>query len=341
MFNSLARGRQKYGLKKYLIREANNTINKLLFKSTRKTLVDAFRAVGVRGQITLCVHASLSRLGYIEGGAATVVDALIEAIGDDGCLAMPAFSMDGTMKHYLDRGETFDVRNTPSHVGAIAEVFRRRDGVLRSVHPSHSLTALGSGAASLLRDHDQSLTPYGYATPYGRMVEDENAYILMINTHIHSLLHHVQERVDFPNLFLDEETEAQCIDYDGQLKTVRTKIMRPRVPYYVAIPPATGPEPDWALLHDFSLMFPTRRDKIVAELGYRFDNHEKLNQRRRQFEQDGILTARKLGRGEIGLLNVARFVRAIQPEFEESIAKYRAYYEMGYIEDKSAKLAFG
>jgi aminoglycoside 3-N-acetyltransferase len=339
MLSKLAAGRAKYGLKKFLRREANTQINKLLFKSTRKTLANAFRQVGVRGDVTVCVHASLSGLGYIEGGASTVVDALLDAIGNDGCLVMPAFSMEGSMEEYLHRGETFEVRTTPSRVGAIAEAFRKRDGVLRSLHPTNSLVALGRGAAELLKDHDASTTPYGMATPYGRMAEQENAYILMINTHVHSLLHHIQERVDFPNLFLDGDVEAHYTGYDGQTKVMRTRVMRPRTPYYVAVPAPSGAAPDWALLHDFSLVYPKQRDKTVAELGYRFDAYPELQQRRQRFLDDGTLTSRRLGRGEIGLLNAARFVRAIQPRFEDSIGKYRSYYDVDYI--KSKNLPFG
>jgi hypothetical protein len=252
---------------------------------------------------------------------------------------MPAFSMAGSMQDYLSRGDTFDVRTTPSNVGAIAETFRKHEGVLRSLHPTNSLVAYGKGAAELLRGHESSPTPYGAATPYGRMAEQDGAYILMINTHIHSLLHHVQERVGFPNLFLDGEAEARCVGYDGQVRTVRTRVMRPKIPYYVAIPPASGDAPDWALLHDFSLLFPSQRDRVAEQLGYRFSGYPAIPRRRQQLLDSGILRAVRVGRGEIGLLDARRYVRAIQPEFEQSIARYRSYYDVDYI--KSRNLKFG
>lgn len=339
MPSKLAEGRAKYGLKEYLLRDATQRINKLFFKSTRKTLLDAFRRIGVRDGITVCVHASLSSLGYVEGGANAVIDALLEALGNDGCLVMPAFSMAGSMQDYLRRNETFDVRNTPSSVGAIAEAFRKRAGVHRSLHPTNSVLAAGRGAEELLRGHEDSLTPYGFETPYGRLAEREDAFILMLNTHVHSLLHHVQERVDFPNLFLDGEVDARCIDYHGQTKVVRTRVMRPRTPYYVAIPAPAGAEPDWALLHDFALLFPARRDREAASLGYRFAGYSPILERRQQLLRDGTLTAVPVGRGEVGLLNAKRFVRAVQPEFEESLRRFRAYYDVDYI--NARKLRFG
>jgi aminoglycoside N3'-acetyltransferase len=332
MLDKLRSGRQKYGFYKYVTREATNHVNRVFFKSDRSAIVKALAAVGVKGDMTVCVHASLSKLGYIPGGAATIVDALFDVLAKDGCIAMPAFSMAGSMAGYIDDGNVFDVRSTPSQVGAIGETFRRRDGVLRSLHPTNSVAAFGSGAAELLRDHDQSRTPYGADTPYGRLVENENAYVLMLNTHVQSLLHHIQERVSFPNLFLDGEREVAMVDQCGEARSMITKVMRPRLPYYVAVPSGSGEAPNWALLHDFALMFNSRRAKQIAEHGYRFDGYRRLYERRKRFIADGILRAGKLGRGEIGLLNVGRFVRAIQPEFEESIAKFGRYYDLRGLE---------
>ena len=56
---------------------------------TQADLVEGFRRVGVqRGDILYC-HSSLSRFGYVEGGAEAIVDALLEAVGPDGTVAMP------------------------------------------------------------------------------------------------------------------------------------------------------------------------------------------------------------------------------------------------------------
>ena len=338
MLEKLKRGRRKYGLSRYLSREMNHAIDKWLSRSSKQSLVKLFELLGVRGK-TVCVHASLSRLGYIEGGADTVIDALIESVGPDGCIVMPAFSLRSTMKQYIDQGEVFDVHNTPSNVGTIAEVFRCREGVLRSLHPTNSLTALGVGAAELLRGHEDSLTPYGFATPYGKLAERDDACILMLNTHVHSLLHHIQERVDFPNLFLAEQAEVRFIDANGSKRTMTTKIMRPRLPYFVAIPSVAGEEPDWAILHDFALMFPSHRETVVRQLGYRFDGFKSLYSRRRRLIKDGILTTQSVGRGEIGLLKAAQFVRAVQPDFEESIERFRRYYSLEYLTER--KLTYG
>jgi aminoglycoside 3-N-acetyltransferase len=332
----LKAGRAKYGLARYLNREAKQLVDKVFYRLDKRALCKAFTAIGVRGK-TICAHSSLSGLGYIVGGADTVIDALLDSVGTEGCVMMPAFSMTGTMQKYVGSGAVFDARTTPSRTGAVTEKFRQRAGVLRSLHPTNSLAACGRGAQELLAGHEQSLTPYGFATPYGRLVENPDAFILMLDTHVQSLLHHVQERVEFPNLFLDGEAQVRLVDAQGAERTMTTKVMRPMLPYFVAVPGVSGP-PDWVTLHDFALMFPPYRRRLAAEAGYRPETIGMLEDRRRQFVSKGILKTARLGRTTMGLLNVAQFVREVQPYFEKSISTFRQYYDVSYLESQRLRL---
>ena len=327
MLEDLKRGRAKHGLRRYLARRFKGKLNQIFFNSKLDDLVAAFRALGVTEGMTLCVHSSLSRLGYVDGGADTIIDALQQVVGESGIVMMPAFSMGGDMASYVRDLDAFDVRTTPSSVGIVPEMFRRRSDVLRSCHATNSVAAWGDGAAELLAAHEESITPFGFDTPYGRFAERDDAHVLMLDTHLHSLLHHLQERVNFPTLFLDETAEVCVIDEAGNRKTVQTRIMRPRVPYFVAVPSAAGSQPDWAILHDYALMFPTRRFAEIKPDGYTFDGFPTLVNRRNDLQSKGILTSRKLGRGEIGLLHVKPFLQLIQPELEGLIERYRQHYD--------------
>ena len=308
-------------------RKAAKSFDRLAHRVEPRQLRAALKRIGLKPGVTVCAHSALSRLGYVVGGPDLIIDTLMEMIGPEGCLLMPSYPTGGSTAAFLASGEAFDVRNSPSKVGVITEVFRRRSGVERSLHPTNPLAGWGAGAPDLLRDHEKSRTPYGPATPYGRLADRDDAYILMLDTHIHSYLHHLQERVDFPNLHLPEQETATYIDHSGEKRTMRTKVLRPRVPYYVAIPAVQGHEPDWAILHDFTLLFPQGQARLVRRLGYRFEGYPKILERRATLERGGVLRTARLGKGEVGLLQVKGFTEHIETEFRELIARFRSFYD--------------
>ena len=55
-------------------------------------LVKDLRALGVQEGDTLMVHSSLKSMENVEGGAETVIAALLCVIGEEGTLMLPALS---------------------------------------------------------------------------------------------------------------------------------------------------------------------------------------------------------------------------------------------------------
>ena len=62
---------------------------KLILKSD---ILSALKKVGVRPGQVIMVHTSLGSIGYVCGGAQTMIEALIEAVGKDGTIMMPTQS---------------------------------------------------------------------------------------------------------------------------------------------------------------------------------------------------------------------------------------------------------
>lgn len=312
-------------------RAISRKISKTFYSIDRRKLVEAFARLGLRKGMTVCVHSALSRLGHIDGGPAAVIQALMETVTEDGCIVMPSYATLDSVAVYLDQGRVFDVRKTPSAAGALTELFRTWPGVKRSLHPTNAMAAWGKHADMLLAGHELSLTPYGDETPFGRLARMEDSYILMLETCVLSLLHHLQERVDFPNYVLDGIRDVTVIDANGAKRVVRTKAMRQRIPYYIAIPPQDGPGNDWALLHDFALLFPKTREQEVRRL-YRLGGYPQIFERRAQLTEAGCLAATRLGMGEIGLLHVKPFLDIEIPEFAAILARYRSCYDLAFLE---------
>ncbi|MFT5376785.1 MAG: aminoglycoside 3-N-acetyltransferase, partial [Candidatus Latescibacterota bacterium] len=60
---------------------------------TRASLLADLRTLGVEVGSTLFVHSSLRSVGAIAGGAAAVIAALEDALGQEGLLLLPSFNL--------------------------------------------------------------------------------------------------------------------------------------------------------------------------------------------------------------------------------------------------------
>lgn len=58
----------------------------------KKDIIEALEKVGVNQGQTIMVHISLSKLGFVCGGAQVMIEALLESVGADGTIMMPTQS---------------------------------------------------------------------------------------------------------------------------------------------------------------------------------------------------------------------------------------------------------
>ncbi len=56
---------------------------------TREDLINGFKKCGVAEGQNIMVHTSLKKLGFVVGGAETVIRALIDIVGEEGTIMMP------------------------------------------------------------------------------------------------------------------------------------------------------------------------------------------------------------------------------------------------------------
>ena len=154
--------------------------------------------LGLPQDAMVMVHSSLNAFGHVEGGAQTVIDALLSYLSPDGTLLMPALSYVHTHQHQ----STFDIRNTPSCVGIIPETFRKMDGVIRSMHPTHSVCGMGKRAQELLTHHHKDHTPCGEHSPF-HLLPKVDGYVLMLGCGLrpNTSFHAIEELVEPPYLY--------------------------------------------------------------------------------------------------------------------------------------------
>jgi len=128
---------------------------------TREQIARGLRAVGLGPGDVALVHSSLSSIGWVEGGAATVVEACLDVLDPaQGTLVLPTLCQ----KDVGRRFETWDRARSPSDVGAITEAGRLRPDAIRSDHATHSVAAIGRQAAEITAGH---ATAHGRPSPWG------------------------------------------------------------------------------------------------------------------------------------------------------------------------------
>jgi aminoglycoside 3-N-acetyltransferase len=162
---------------------------------TKQDLIKHLTQLAINPRGVLLVHSSMKAIGPVEGGADIVLDALSDYMAD-GLLLLPAHSWD---EQNLKDG-IFDPEREPSCVGILSELFRQRSGVVRSLHPTHSICALGKGAEDFIDGEETATSPCPRHGAWGKLY-DWNAQILFLgcpltrNTYIHG----VEEWSDIPN----------------------------------------------------------------------------------------------------------------------------------------------
>jgi aminoglycoside N3'-acetyltransferase len=161
---------------------------------TGADIASGLRRLGLTRGAEVEVHSSLSSLGWVEGGADTVVDALMEVVGDEGAIIMSAYHLTKPLPlsaedqkrgilakvRFLDEDEDY-----PTGMGVIVDQFCKRPGTVMG-EGLHRVCAWG---------HNAHLHSQGY-----EHLLDVDGWVLMIGVDIHrqSSMHIAEGRVSMP-----------------------------------------------------------------------------------------------------------------------------------------------
>ena len=200
---------------------------------THDRIVEDLRHLGVSTGDTLIVHSSLSAIGYVIGGAHTVVNALLESIGPTGTLTMPGHSGALSEPSYwknppvpptwwsIERATmpAFDLNLTPlREMGVIPETFQRLPGVKRSNHPRTSHLAYGPLAGFITDGHALS-DGLGEQSPLARLYESDAKVLLLGVPHSNNTsLHLAEYRAAWPSK--SRKTQGSPILVNGRREWV-------------------------------------------------------------------------------------------------------------------------
>lgn len=171
--------------------------------------------LGLNAGDAVMVHSSFRSLGLKD--PELIIQALCQVIGSAGTLLMPALS-------YLQVPPlVHNTRQTPTCVGFLSEYFRQRPGTRRSVHPTHSVCAIGMKVDFFLADHIQDQTPCGRNSPFNKLFH-HHGKILMLGCGLkpNTTMHAIEEYIRPPYLF--GETVQYTITDDRGITFVKDYI---------------------------------------------------------------------------------------------------------------------
>lgn len=180
---------------------------------TKADIVAGLKEVGLKPGDKVLVHSSMAALGKVEGGPETVIDALIETVGEKGLVAVPTFACKAP----------FDRKSSTTALGAVPDLLWRRPNAVRSLHPTHSVAAIGNGAEELIKDHEKAPTAYGEGTPYYKLAKSGGKILLLgVDQDRNTTLHTAEALAGAPYL---KEISSTYIDDEGNQVTIPVAAM--------------------------------------------------------------------------------------------------------------------
>jgi len=179
---------------------------------TKQDLMSHLSAIGVDPKGTLKIHISYKAIGEVEGRGDTVLDALMEYM-KPGLLVLASHTWANVRKS----NPVMDVLHTPSCVGVLTEMFRKRDGVYRSLHPTHSVAAIGKGAEEFIAGDEKLNTPCGEGGAYNKLWErDAQILLIGVNFSRNTFIHGIEEWDKAEGTIKDEMEDYYVINRQGQ-----------------------------------------------------------------------------------------------------------------------------
>ena len=306
--------------------------NRVFHRITRDELRESLARLGLAAGETVYARVSMRSLGFVTGGPAALIEAILEIVGPGGTLVTTAWPAGDAGR--VDPSARFDLRETPSLSGLLSETLRLYPGACRSLNPIASMVAVGARASELMAGHERCERPFGPDSPYARLWRAQPR-LLLVGTHMGGILHHVQDRVGFPNLYLAGLVDIETIDGQGVTGRVRTSLLRAGIPPVVILSGSRPENRDYLLIPDYALIFPPQRERDIMEAGYLRFNRSRFLGRRDRLQARGILRVGRLGSAEAALLDGARMLDQVEKDLAWDLARHKEEYDPEYLSNLS------
>lgn len=199
-------------------------VGKLIYhkKYDSKDLVELLKSMGVKQGSIVCIHSSMKEFYNFKGTAEELIKDLIEYLGPEGTLIMPAFPKipNGDFSNFI-----FDPTIAPTGAGYLAETFRKYPGVKRSYNVQHSVCAIGKYADELIKDHINGEDCWDEHSPWFKMCKLDALIINLgmprwyIGTFHHCVESLLKKEYPYWSQFFNKRQTFTYIDENKQIRS--------------------------------------------------------------------------------------------------------------------------
>jgi aminoglycoside 3-N-acetyltransferase len=160
-------------------------------------LAKDWRSAGLQDGDLVLIHSSISRTmkklkaRFPDATPADLLESFLIAVGkNDGTLMLPLWNFDFT------KGVPFDIRTTPSHMGALTEAARLHPHSVRTGHPLYSFAVIGARAERFRGV--KNFSGYGPDSPFAilRGMDGKIAVLDLEDQNSMTFYHHVEEMMN-------------------------------------------------------------------------------------------------------------------------------------------------
>lgn len=187
--------------------------------------------ISITGDVML--HTSKVNIGDIEGGTEFLANEIMSKLDlSKQTLLVSALPYRGAFADYLEKTHVFNVKSSPIAMGSINRYIASMPNAIRSLHPTHSVVALGKNAAYYVNEHSKDLTPFGEHSPYYKLIINDGQ-VLLFGATLNNLtcvcaVEDMLGEVYSDYLYSKKLFTVQCIDYDNNIVEVSTRCHDPR-----------------------------------------------------------------------------------------------------------------
>lgn len=180
---------------------------------TKQSLLNQLNEMNIDNKGTLLVHSSMKSIGVVEGRADTVLEAFTDFM-EEGLLLFPTH----TWATVNQSNPYFNVETSSVCTGILPELFRKKKNVVRSLHPTHSVAALGNNAKAFIEGQEKFDTPCHRDSVWGKLL-DEKATILLVGVdqRRNTFIHGIEEWANIENRLRDDYETLYTVTETGEI----------------------------------------------------------------------------------------------------------------------------